>query len=235
MHEFEQLQEQQKDFLNLLDFIEDEEIEELGLEEAGSEGFYIQSPEQAEYFIKKYKEWIEEEAEIKAYAKEYLAKQKEKIEKWEQSKLNEFKFQKERYMGLLEDYARANIDEKAKTKNIKLVEGTLQFRKASDKYDYDDPAILEYLKEERESILVSMDELNEIAFEDEEHGKVISVQILNGYVREANEASHISVKEDINKTSLKKAAKAKDGRLYFDDEKVPGVTVTPQDDSFSIK
>lgn len=233
MPELETMQEEQQGFMGLLDFIEDEEIEELGLEELQKEGFRIETREQAEYFVRKIKEWQEEEKAIKAYAKDYKEKQKEKIERWEESKINEFSFQMNRYMSMLEEYAKSEL-EGSKKKNVKLVEGTLQFRAAQPKYEYGDE-LLSHLKSERDNILVSLDDLNTVAIQDEEHGKVIPVSVLAAYVKDANQAVFISESESVNKAALKKEGTEKKGKLVIDNEPVPYITITHQEDSFSIK
>lgn len=45
----------------------------------------------------------------------------------------------------------------------------------------------------------------------------------------------ISVKEDINKSELKKVATIKDGRAYINDIEIPGVTITDGEINFSVK
>lgn len=234
MQELETNQELNEKLLDMLDFIEDEEIEELGLEEANEEGFQIQNRDQAEYFLKKLKEMQAEMEEVKTYAKEYMAKQKEKISKWEESKLNEFEFMHDRYLNYLQEYAKNEIAD-SKKKSLKLVEGTLQFRKIADKYEYKDDVLLEYLQEQRDEILVSLEDLKELSIEDEEYGHVVPIKILAGFLKDANQQTFISTKESADKVALKKAGEEKNSGLYIDGEQVPGVTVSPQEESFSVK
>ena len=45
----------------------------------------------------------------------------------------------------------------------------------------------------------------------------------------------VRYKASVDKTELKKAAEAKDGKLYLDGEEVPGVAVIPQEIGFDVK
>ena len=130
---------------DLLAFVEETEVEELDLNEV-NEGFSIQSTDQANYIAKKVKELRAEQEEAEAIAKEQIKAYKEKVETWLESVVNPLKSQEEFYLRLLEDFTRQKLEGSSK-KSLKLIEGTLQFRKQQDKYEYEDNVLQTFVEE----------------------------------------------------------------------------------------
>ena len=131
---------------NLLDFID--EMEDNELEQTSSNYFRIENLEQANYYIKKYKELTKEEQTINETAKDYLENYKEKVSSWQEKVLGPIQSKKDYYEYLLKEYA-SNQLEGSKKKSIKLVEGTLGFRKSSPSLVYDEQEMINYLVNEK--------------------------------------------------------------------------------------
>lgn len=131
---------------DLLTFVEESEVEELDLT-AVSEGFSIQSMDQANYIARKLKEVRAEQSEAELTAKRYLSAYQEKVQNWLEKVSNPLKNQEEFYLRLLEDFAAQKLEGSSK-KSLKLIEGTLQFRKQTDQYEYEDETLLAFAEEE---------------------------------------------------------------------------------------
>ena len=154
--------------------------------------------EEAEYFTKKYIEAANEIEKAKEAAKQYMEQQQEKVNNWLEkvSKSNEFYLSI--YGDALKVYAEKEIDKTGK-KSIKLIEGTLSFRKAQDKYEYNE-----------EELRASLN---------------------NNHIEDFFEA----VEPKIKKAELKKAGTVINNKLYINDTLIEGVTITPQEKTFTIK
>lgn len=154
--------------------------------------------EEAEYFTKKYIEAANEIEKAKEAAKQYMEQQQEKVNNWLEkvSKSNEFYLSV--YGEALKVYAEKEMDKTGK-KSIKLIEGTLSFRKAQDKYEYNE-----------EELRASLN---------------------NNHIEDFFEA----VEPKIKKAELKKAGTVINNKLYINDTLIEGVTITPQDKTFTIK
>ena len=154
--------------------------------------------EEAEYFTKKYIEAANEIEKAKEAAKQYMEQQQEKVNNWLEkvSKSNEFYLSV--YGDALKVYAEKEIDKTGK-KSIKLIEGTLSFRKAQDKYEYNE-----------EELRASLN---------------------NNHIEDFFEA----VEPKIKKAELKKAGTVINNKLYINDTLIEGVTITPQEKTFTIK
>lgn len=144
--EVEETLETGNSFLDdLLAFVEKTEAEELDLTNV-NEGFSIQSTDQANYIAKKVKELRAEQEEAAATAKEQIKAYQEKVEMWLEKVVNPLKNQEEFYLRLLENFAREKLEGSSK-KSLKLIEGTLQFRKQQDKYEYEDNVLQAFVEE----------------------------------------------------------------------------------------
>ena len=154
--------------------------------------------EEAEYFTKKYIEAANEIEKAKEAAKQYMEQQQEKVNNWLEkvSKSNEFYLSV--YGEALKVYAEKEMDKTGK-KSIKLIEGTLSFRKAQDKYEYNE-----------EELRASLN---------------------NNHIEDFFEA----VEPKIKKAELKKAGTVINNKLYINDTLIEGVTITPQEKTFTIK
>lgn len=154
--------------------------------------------EEAEYFTKKYIEAANEIEKAKEAAKQYIEQQQEKVNNWLEkvNKSNEFYLSV--YGDALKVYAEKEIDKTGK-KSIKLIEGTLSFRKVQDKYEYNE--------------------------------EELRASLQDNHIEDFFEA----VEPKIKKAELKKAGTVINNKLYINDTLIEGVTITPQDKTFTIK
>ena len=183
----------------IADLIEDIEAQDNELISGNS----LDNPEQmtreeAEYFTKKYIEAANEIKEAEEVAKQYMEQQQEKVNNWLEKIKKNNQFLLDIYGGALEMYTKAQLEETGK-KSIKLIQGTLSFRKSRDKYEYDEDVLRKSLTDNH----------------------------IDTFFEE--------VEPKIKKAELKKAAIVKNNKLYIDDTLIDGVTITPQEDVFSVK
>lgn len=183
----------------ICDLIEDIEAQDNELISGNS----LDNPEQmtreeAEYFTKKYIEAANEIKEAEEAAKQYMEQQQEKVNNWLEKIKKNNQFLLDIYGGALEMYTKAQLEETGK-KSIKLIEGTLSFRKSRDKYEYDEEVLRKSLTDNH----------------------------IDTFFEE--------VEPKIKKAELKKAATVKNNKLYINDTLIDGVTITPQEDVFSVK
>lgn len=183
----------------ICDLIEDIEAQDNELISGNS----LDNPEQmtreeAEYFTKKYIEAANEIKEAEEAAKQYMEQQQEKVNNWLEKIKKNNQFLLDIYGGALEMYTKAQLEETGK-KSIKLIEGTLSFRKSRDKYEYDEDVLRKSLTDNH----------------------------IDTFFEE--------VEPKIKKAELKKAAIVKNNKLYINDTLIDGVTITPQEDVFSVK
>ena len=183
----------------IYDLIEDIEAQDNELISGNS----LDNPEQmtreeAEYFTKKYIEAANEIKEAEEVAKQYMEQQQEKVNNWLEKIKKNNQFLLDIYGGALEMYTKAQLEETGK-KSIKLIQGTLSFRKSRDKYEYDENVLRKSLTDNH----------------------------IDTFFEE--------VEPKIKKAELKKAATVKNNKLYINDTLIDGVTITPQEDVFSVK
>lgn len=183
----------------ICDLIEDIEAQDNELISGNS----LDNPEQmtreeAEYFTKKYIEAANEIKEAEEAAKQYMEQQQEKVNNWLEKIKKNNQFLLDIYGGALEMYTKAQLEETGK-KSIKLIQGTLSFRKSRDKYEYDEEVLRKSLTDNH----------------------------IDTFFEE--------VEPKIKKAELKKAATVKNNKLYINDTLIDGVTITPQEDVFSVK
>lgn len=183
----------------ICDLIEDIEAQDNELISGNS----LDNPEQmtreeAEYFTKKYIETANEIKEAEEVAKQYMEQQQEKVNNWLEKIKKNNQFLLDIYGGALEMYTKAQLEETGK-KSIKLIQGTLSFRKSRDKYEYDEDVLRKSLTDNH----------------------------IDTFFEE--------VEPKIKKAELKKAATVKNNKLYINDTLIDGVTITPQEDVFSVK
>lgn len=183
----------------ICDLLEDIEAQDNELISGNS----LDNPEQmtreeAEYFTKKYIEAANEIKEAEEVAKQYMEQQQEKVNNWLEKIKKNNQFLLDIYGGALEMYTKAQLEETGK-KSIKLIQGTLSFRKSRDKYEYDEDVLRKSLTDNH----------------------------IDTFFEE--------VEPKIKKAELKKAATVKNNKLYINDILIDGVTITPQEDVFSVK
>lgn len=129
---------------DLLKTIDAEEAKDIGIDEA-NEAFEITSASQADYFTGRLKTLEEENANVEAVAKEALERYQHKVEMWKDSIIKTNNGQIEYFRGLLQAYAEKRLEGKDK-KSLKLINGTLKFRKQQPEVKYEDSTLLTYLQ-----------------------------------------------------------------------------------------
>lgn len=127
---------------DLLEFIDEAEVEELELQKE-EDGFKIETIDQANYITKKVKQIRSEMEEAKEIAEAQLKAYEEKVNAWLSSVTKPLERQEEFYLLLLEQFAKEKLKD-TKKRSLKLIEGTLQFKKQQDKYEYDDKELIAF-------------------------------------------------------------------------------------------
>lgn len=183
----------------ICDLLEDIEAQDNELISGNS----LDNPEQmtreeAEYFTKKYIEAANEIKKAEEAAKQYMEQQQEKVNNWLEKINKSNQFYLSVYGDALKVYAEKEMEETGK-KSIKLIEGTLSFRKAQDKYEYNE--------------------------------EELRASLQNNHIDDFFEL----VEPKIKKADLKKAGIVINNKLYINDTLIEGVTITPQDKTFTIK
>ncbi len=150
---------------NTEDFIKDlnesiskMEAEELNINVTGDEESdreIIQNPQQANYFCKVVNELREEKAKTEELINQELERVKREYEAYKTKELNRIDGQIQYFSGLLESYATKEL-QNSKKRSIKLPHGTLSIKKQQDKYDYDEDAILEWLKKNKQDKFINV-------------------------------------------------------------------------------
>lgn len=133
------------DFLanDLDDSVSAAEEETIGLS-GEIDSFKIETRDQAEYFTRRLVEAQKENEAVELVAKKRLNEYTERVNAWKENKLKENSYNIERWTSWLRPWAEEQLKD-SKKKSVKLIEGTLGFRKA-DKYEYDDEKLVEYLQ-----------------------------------------------------------------------------------------
>lgn len=108
------------------------------------DGFKIETRDQAEYFTRCLVKAQKENEAVELIAKKRLNEYAERVNAWKESMLKENSYNIERWTSWLRPWAEEQLKD-SKKKSVKLIEGTLGFRKA-DKYEYDDKKLVEYLQ-----------------------------------------------------------------------------------------
>lgn len=150
---------------NTEDFIKDlneciskMEAEELNINVTGNEESdreIIQNPQQANYFCKVVNELREERAKTEELINQELERVKREYEAYKTKEFNRIDGQIQYFSGLLESYATKEL-QNSKKRSIKLPHGTLSIKKQQDKYDYDEEAILDCLKKNKQDKFIKV-------------------------------------------------------------------------------
>lgn len=150
---------------NTEDFIKDlneciskMEAEELNINVTGNEESdreIIQNPQQANYFCKVVNELREERAKTEELINQELERVKREYEAYKTKEFNRIDGQIQYFSGLLESYATKEL-QNSKKRSIKLPHGTLSIKKQQDKYDYDEEAIIECLKKNKQDKFIKV-------------------------------------------------------------------------------
>lgn len=150
---------------NTEDFIKDlneciskMEAEELNINVTGNEESdreIIQNPQQANYFCKVVNELREERAKTEELINQELERVQREYEAYKTKEFNRIDGQIQYFSGLLESYATKEL-QNSKKRSIKLPHGTLSIKKQQDKYDYDEDAIIECLKKNKQDKFIKV-------------------------------------------------------------------------------
>lgn len=150
---------------NTEDFIKDlnesiskMEAEELNINVTGNEKSdreIIQNPQQANYFCKVVNELREEKAKTEELINQELERVQREYEAYKTKEFNRIDGQIQYFSGLLESYATKEL-QNSKKRSIKLPHGTLSIKKQQDKYDYDEEAIIECLKKNKQDKFIKV-------------------------------------------------------------------------------
>lgn len=150
---------------NTEDFIKDlneciskMEAEELNINVTGNEESdreMIQNPQQANYFCKVVNELREERAKTEELINQELERVQREYEAYKTKEFNRIDGQIQYFSGLLESYATKEL-QNSKKRSIKLPHGTLSIKKQQDKYDYDEDAIIECLKKNKQDKFIKV-------------------------------------------------------------------------------
>lgn len=148
-----------KDFIkDLNESISKMEAEELNINVTGNEKSdreIIQNPQQANYFCKVVNELREERAKTEELINQELERVQREYEAYKTREFNRIDGQIQYFSGLLESYATKEL-QNSKKRSIKLPHGTLSIKKQQDKYDYDEEAILECLKKNKQDKFIKV-------------------------------------------------------------------------------
>ena len=137
-----------KDLLDYIDSIDELEY----ANDKNTDHFKISSIDQANYYVKKYKELEEEYNNINQSAKDCLEEYSLKVDKWRENSINPIINKMDYYKNLLEEYAHNQLDN-SKKKSLKLIEGIISFRAQQPIINYDEETMINYLKEHNNNCL----------------------------------------------------------------------------------
>lgn len=128
---------------DLLEYVNEEEEQALGIQH--DEAFVIDSVEQANYFARKLNELRAEKQQIAATAQDQIDVYVQRVDAWKNKTLAPLEYEEDRLLAMLKFFAETQLSGSTK-KSIKLVEGTLQFRKQQAAYEYNDELLLDYMQ-----------------------------------------------------------------------------------------
>lgn len=128
---------------DLLNFIEKEDDTLIGDVDTH---YIIKNQDEANIYIKRYKNIVAQMNEIEETSKEALSKYADKVNTWKESCLMPLQRKLQYYETLLQQYAEHQLEGSNK-KSLKLIEGTIGFRTLPVKFNYNDEEVLYWLKQ----------------------------------------------------------------------------------------
>ncbi|GGP17267.1 host-nuclease inhibitor Gam family protein [Oceanobacillus neutriphilus] len=132
---------------NLNQYLEEQERTE-------QESFEVTDDSSANWALRKIKQAQQKQIEANALATE----EQDKIEAWYQSEKEKAQRDIDYFQGLLARYAIKKREEDPKFKSQKLPNGRINFVKKQPKYNYDDKAVVEFLKNNNRTDLIRVKE-----------------------------------------------------------------------------
>lgn len=128
---------------DLLNFIEKEDDTLIG---DVDNQYMIKNQDEANIYVRRYKNVIAQMNEIEETSKEALSKYTNKVNVWKESCLMPLQRKLQYYETLLQQYAEHQLEGSNK-KSLKLIEGTIGFRTPPVKFNYNDEEVLYWLKQ----------------------------------------------------------------------------------------
>lgn len=123
-------------------------------EQTERETFVVDTDEKANWALRKIKQAQQKQEEINALAVAEI----DKIESWNKSEKEKVQRDIDYFQGLLAYYAVKKREEDPKFKSQKLPNGRIKFVKKQPKLNYDNQAVIEYLKNNERTDLIRVKE-----------------------------------------------------------------------------
>ena len=133
-----------KNTKSIWDFLDEQDEAEFSITDEDKPKYCIRDAEQAEHVIGYYKRTMQEVTKLQQEADEWLESAKKKHADYIGNVIAPLRDKAAFFESQLRDYAEGQIAG-TKKKSVKLIEGTLQFTKAQDKYEHDDDVILDFI------------------------------------------------------------------------------------------
>jgi phage host-nuclease inhibitor protein Gam len=168
------------------------------------EGFEITDKATANFVIKRLKDNLEQQKQIEDDAKEALNDYRLKVELFKEHSLSPLKYLETIYKNQLTEYLKQNLPKNKKS--IKLVNGTIGFRKQKPAIEYDEPVLLEYLQKNH----------------------------LDKYIRLTPSINKQELTAGLTLNLVNNKASIPENNNTYD-KYVPGIKVEVREDAFSIK
>ncbi|WP_193063419.1 host-nuclease inhibitor Gam family protein [Oceanobacillus oncorhynchi] len=120
---------------DLIQYLEEQEQTE-------KESYKIRNDSAANWALRKIKQAQQKQEEVNALAVDEI----EKINRWSEEENAKNQKDIDYFQGLLAQYAMEKRQQDSEFKSLKLPNGRIRFQKKQPKYNYDDDAVVEYLK-----------------------------------------------------------------------------------------
>lgn len=128
------------DYDDLLDFIDSMDAVEYEVRDYPK----ITSEEQANYYIRQYKRLQNDLDEIEETKKTAIKEYTDKVNAWVEARNKQIKPKMDFYSNMLECYA-ASLLKDSKSKSLKLIEGSIGFRKVPPSFERNDEELKEFI------------------------------------------------------------------------------------------
>jgi len=123
-------------------------------EEVEQEGFTIQDDQQANWALRKVRQFQQQQKENNALAESEI----EKIQEWNDQENTKAQHSIDYFQGLLARYAMDKRKDDPKFKTLKLPNGKIRFAKQQPKFNYNDDEIIDALKQSNRTDLINTKE-----------------------------------------------------------------------------
>lgn len=197
---------------SILDYLDEIEAEEFSLDEEQKVRYQITNTAEAEKAVHVYKKTMDEVTKLQQQADNWLESQKKKYNDYVNNAIGSLVDKAEFFEAKLRNFAEHDTAV-TKKKSTKLINGTLQFTKTQDKYEYDDEVILDFIhglgkKDELRSFLKPQpDKLDWKGMK--EKGEVRLVQLEDGTSENHLFVNNVEIPQVVVKTNLPPSFKIK--------------------------